>query len=82
MESAILVVRLVLLESAVMVMSLIQEAAAEATTEVVVVVQALLVAVGRHIVMELYVRIRHIPLLLHMETELPQYHICNQILKR
>ena len=53
-----------------MVTHLAQEVVAADITEAVEVVKVQLVAADRHTVMEVYVLVRHIPLLLFLEMEL------------
>ena len=64
-----------------MVTYITQEVVAADITEAVEAVIYQLVAADRHTVMEVNVRVRHIPLLLLLEMELLQYHISSKILQ-
>ena len=70
-----------LLEWAVMVRHITQEVVVADITEAVEVVKVQLVAADRHTVMEVYVLVRHIPLLLFLEMELLQYLISSKFLQ-
>ena len=63
-----------------MVTPLAQEVVEADITEAVEAVYQL-VAADRHTVMEVYVLVRHIPLLLLLEMELLQYHISSKFLQ-
>ena len=68
------------MELAVIGTQLTQEVVAADITEAVEV-HIQLVAADRHTVMEVYVLVRHIPLLLLLEMGLLQYHISSKFLQ-